>query len=134
MSKKPSPNFDDTRQYKDDRDSKKEVKEYCSTCGEVHGNECPEYFKVIKLDAILHGVEPKPECNHIVGYRNESDEVPDGDDYHYYDHNIIVYLSELDTKADIENYLERKFKCCPLCEKRLNWEEIEKKLNLKKDE
>lgn len=78
--------------------------------------------------------EPKPECDHIVGYRNESDEVPDGDDYKYYDHDIIVYLSELDTKADIENFLERKFKCCPLCETSLDWEAIEKKLNLKKDE
>lgn len=78
--------------------------------------------------------EVKKECDHIVGYRNESDEVPDGDDYKYYDHDIIVYLSELDTKADIENFLERKFKCCPLCETSLDWEAIEKKLNLKKDE
>ena len=78
--------------------------------------------------------EPKPECDHIVGYRNESDEVPEGDDYRYYNHDIIVYLSELDTKADIENFLERKFKCCPLCETSLDWEAIEKKLNLKKDE
>lgn len=93
-----------------------------------------QYVKCFECSQIIKVKEPVSECDHIVGYRNESDEVPDGDDYKYYDHDIIVYLSELDTKADIENFLERKFKCCPLCETSLDWEAIEKKLNLKKDE
>ena len=107
---------------------------YSGATGSTHKSYCKLFGKIFGTYVLPEVEEPKPECDHIVGYRNESDEVPDGDDYKYYDHDIIVYLSELDTKADIENFLERKFKCCPLCETSLDWEAIEKKLNLKKDE
>lgn len=109
MSKKPSPKFDDTRQYKDDRYSKKEVKEYCSTCGEIHGSKCPEYY-------IIHKEEPKPECDHIVGLRNI---------FHI---NGGVQRGFIEVhRSDINGLmmLEYAFKECPECGE---------KLNLKKDE
>ncbi len=132
MSKKPASSFDDTRQYKNDRDSKKEVKEYCSTCGEVHGRECPEYYKVIQLDSILHGEEPKPECDHIVGVTGWVDSYCyDGDK---------VSLSELlknDTMTrnlyDLEDIKERFYFCHKKgCGQAIDWEEIETKLNTTK--
>ena len=108
MSKKPAPSFDDTRQYKNDRNSSKEVKEYCSTCGEAHGKKCPEYYLVSKE-------EPKPECDHVKG--TECDHIVG-----------IAYQGALGfaQKASdpIKNYIQ-KFNYCPECGE---------KLNLKKDE
>lgn len=116
MSKKPAPSFDDTRQYKNDSNSSKEVKEYCSTCGEVHGRECPEYYKVIQLDYILHGEEPKPECDHIVGLRRLV----------HMNGSIQPGLLEVyDSDKYGKEHMIRHYKLCPECGE---------KLNLKKDE
>lgn len=106
MSKKPSPRFDDTRQYKDDRDSKKEVKEYCSTCGEVHGSKCPEYY-------ITHNVEPKPECDHVIKILAGGSEFCD---------LSRIHISGKETDCDESGYQETVVYypvCCPECGEKL---------------
>ncbi len=128
MSKKPSPNFDDTRQYKDDRDSKKEVKEYCSTCGEVHGSKCPEYYTI-------HREEPKLECDHIVGHYDNRDSFTN------------VRLSYLSPKEYLEAFewfrdfsskedreIDTHYNYCPECGYAINWDAIEKQIKQKKDD
>lgn len=70
--------------------------------------------------------EPKPECDHLVGWI--------GSWRYMNDEGVqLVWLSELEV-TDL-TYLD-KFYCCPQkdCYQMINWEEIKKKLNLKKDE
>lgn len=70
----------------------------------------------------------QPECDHIVGYIEEKDEFGE-----------YKNCQRLDDVKDLyggihPEWLTQQFKVCPLCEKKLDLEEIEKKLNLKKDE